>query len=253
MQTQALETVLPQYDEHLAREDIRPEDVELRVRILGPLERNMATAPSPPQVSSVSPAVRIARLFWYKSHAEKLDPNEVLDLIADQHPIVRLTAVEVIAATLAAATQLWVAPKLFHRLRGVLEHQRRKEPSAFLAFQLDALLEKTAKLAKPRKAIAPTVMLNPYIAGPVVHDKQKFFGRQDVIREIKATFAEGTGTRNIILYGTRRSGKTSLLYRITDGVLGDSFVSVYIDMQAVAGTSVNTFLSTIIRSIRTTA
>lgn len=51
---------------------------------------------------------------------------------------------------------------------------------------------------------------NPYICGPPIHDEGMFFGREDLLREILQIIHNN----NIIIYGERRIGKTTLLYQL---------------------------------------
>ena len=74
---------------------------------------------------------------------------------------------------------------------------------------------------------------NPYIVGNPIRGKEMFFGRQDDFNYIKEKLAEGTKGMVIVFCGERRSGKTSILFQICTGELGDSFVPVLIDMQSM--------------------
>lgn len=58
-----------------------------------------------------------------------------------------------------------------------------------------------------------------------------FFGREDVLRSIKHEFSAQRKNISIVLYGERRTGKTSILLQIANGRLGKEFVPVYIDVQ----------------------
>jgi len=76
-------------------------------------------------------------------------------------------------------------------------------------------------------------------------DADKFFGRQETLNEIAAKLGQTLGVKSLILYGARRSGKTSILLRIKSGALGTSFVPVYVDMQGFAGVDANVFLASL--------
>jgi AAA+ ATPase superfamily predicted ATPase len=84
---------------------------------------------------------------------------------------------------------------------------------------------------------------NPYIVGKPIEDKHMFFGRMDDFAFIskKVSGAEKGGI--IVLCGSRRSGKTSILFQIRQGRLGEGFVPVLIDMQAMTVQSDKEFLS----------
>ena len=62
----------------------------------------------------------------------------------------------------------------------------------------------------------------PYISGKVVSDKNMFFGRAKDIEEIIGVMSAGTGANNqgraLALYGQTRTGKSSLLYHVENGL-----------------------------------
>jgi hypothetical protein len=74
---------------------------------------------------------------------------------------------------------------------------------------------------------------NPYIVGNPIEDGRMFFGREDDFAYLKQKFTGGTQSCMIVLCGTRRSGKTSILFQIRQGRLGRDYVPVLIDMQSV--------------------
>jgi len=80
-----------------------------------------------------------------------------------------------------------------------------------------------------------TSIANPYIVGNPIKTSEMFFGRQDDFDFIKRKLESGQKSYIIVLCGERRSGKTSILFQILGGRLGDSFIPVLIDMQAMAG------------------
>ncbi|MGV8122565.1 MAG: ankyrin repeat domain-containing protein [Candidatus Xenobiia bacterium LiM19] len=82
---------------------------------------------------------------------------------------------------------------------------------------------------------------NPYVAGNPIIDGALFFGRQDIFDFIceKITQAD-TGTA-IVIYGGRRTGKTSVLCQIMNGRLGEGFVPVYNDLQEMADIDTHEF------------
>ncbi len=51
---------------------------------------------------------------------------------------------------------------------------------------------------------------NPYICGPPVYDESMFFGRDDLLGEL----LQIVHNNNVIIYGERRIGKTTLLYQL---------------------------------------
>jgi hypothetical protein len=79
---------------------------------------------------------------------------------------------------------------------------------------------------------------SPYVVGPALdpdEDRDKFFGRQDVIQSIRrALRTEGSSTV-ILLEGNRRVGKSSLLARLAARELPEEWVPVYANFQKFAG------------------
>lgn len=80
-------------------------------------------------------------------------------------------------------------------------------------------------------ALPPIV--NPYIVGNPIENRKLFFGREDDFAFIRNKIT-GAGTGGIlVLCGTRRSGKTSILFQIRNGRLGGNCVPVLLDMQSL--------------------
>ncbi len=74
---------------------------------------------------------------------------------------------------------------------------------------------------------------NPYIAGNPIKDRKLFFGREDDFAYIRQKVGGSRKGGLFVLCGTRRSGKTSILFQILGGRLGKDFVPVLIDMQSM--------------------
>ncbi|MBV9615990.1 MAG: AAA family ATPase, partial [Ktedonobacteraceae bacterium] len=72
---------------------------------------------------------------------------------------------------------------------------------------------------------------NPYTSGTPVHDASMFYGREEDLEFLKENLSNVTGNIVIILYGQRRSGKTSLLYQLINTPILDPHIPIYIDMQ----------------------
>ncbi len=73
---------------------------------------------------------------------------------------------------------------------------------------------------------------NPYIAGSPVRTRDMFFGREKLLSDLKASVANNS----MLLYGERRIGKTSLLYRLLDELpqIDDRkfrFFPVFVDLE----------------------
>lgn len=76
---------------------------------------------------------------------------------------------------------------------------------------------------------------NPYIVGNPIKTADMFFGRQDDFDFIKRKLETGEKSYIIVLCGERRSGKTSILFQILSGRLGEDFIPILVDMQTMAG------------------
>jgi len=76
---------------------------------------------------------------------------------------------------------------------------------------------------------------NPYIVGNPIRSQEMFFGRLDEFNFIARSLEDGRKTALIVLFGERRSGKSSILYQILNGRLGDAFLPIFVDMQLMAG------------------
>ena len=74
---------------------------------------------------------------------------------------------------------------------------------------------------------------NPYIVGNPIKDRNMFFGREDDFTYIEKKVTGGEKGGLLVLCGSRRSGKTSILFQIMSGRFGDEFLPVLIDMQAM--------------------
>jgi hypothetical protein len=82
---------------------------------------------------------------------------------------------------------------------------------------------------KPFQRIFPI----PYVTGTPLQTSHTFVGRQDVFDFVREHLL-GTYQNNVIvLHGQRRTGKTSILYRLND-VLAQTHLCVLIDMQGKA-------------------
>ncbi len=79
------------------------------------------------------------------------------------------------------------------------------------------------------------IIPNPYIVGNPIKTKKMFYGRRDDFEYIKRKLESGVKSYIIIFCGERRSGKTSILFQIMNGELGDKFLPILIDMQNMAG------------------
>jgi len=74
---------------------------------------------------------------------------------------------------------------------------------------------------------------NPYIVGNPVKEPKMFFGREEDFAFIRQKVSGASKGGLLVLCGARRSGKTSILFQIMNGRLGDEFFPVLIDMQSM--------------------
>lgn len=75
---------------------------------------------------------------------------------------------------------------------------------------------------------------NPYIIGGIVRDKNMFFGREELLKDIIDNFRGKYQVNPIFLYGQRRTGKTSILYHLREK-LRNEFAPVSFDMLEIFG------------------
>jgi GAF domain-containing protein/AAA+ ATPase superfamily predicted ATPase len=75
---------------------------------------------------------------------------------------------------------------------------------------------------------------NPYIVGPPVRSDRMFRGREDIFEFVSQNLSGADQDRALVLHGQRRTGKTSILYQLAGGRLGENCVPVFIDMQELA-------------------
>jgi len=81
----------------------------------------------------------------------------------------------------------------------------------------------------------------PYVTGMPLKTGHLFVGREDVFAYIKEHLFGAYQNNVIVLHGQRRTGKTSILYRLKT-VLADTHVCVLVDMQGKAARGMLDFL-----------
>ncbi len=79
------------------------------------------------------------------------------------------------------------------------------------------------------------ISFNPYIVGNPIKTKEMFFGRQDDFNYVVKKIGSAKSNQVLVFCGERRSGKTSILFQILNGRLGERFLPVLVDMQILAG------------------
>jgi hypothetical protein len=86
-----------------------------------------------------------------------------------------------------------------------------------------------------------TETANPYIAGSPVTGPEMFFGREDVFSFVRQALTGQHRDHVLVLYGQRRTGKTSVLYQMSRR-LGERYVCVFIDLHGLALNGLGGFL-----------
>ena len=94
---------------------------------------------------------------------------------------------------------------------------------------------------------------NPYVAGSPVSRPEMFFGREDVFEFVRGALVGQHQDNVIVLYGKRRTGKTSVLYQMHRNI-DPRYLPILVDLQAMTMDSLSGFLwelaSTIRRALR---
>jgi len=225
---------------------VRPEDPKLNSEVLSPMASFLGDYESFPELPP-GPSASVARSVWVSLHPES-DLVPVLDSLADRRAAVRFAGVLALRSALEANSQQWRQPPFPAQALQALQQCREKEKSRTISLMLQEVIDAAAKLARPPRRPRSPVRANPYVAGMPVRDADKFFGRKDVLQQIGNTLGKRPGVKSFVIYGARRSGKTSVLLRIKGGVLGAGFLPVYVDMQGFAGVDANVFLSSMAKA-----
>ncbi len=79
------------------------------------------------------------------------------------------------------------------------------------------------------------IPFNPYIVGNPIRTREMFFGREDDFQFVVRKIGAAGANQVLVFCGERRSGKTSILFQILGGRLGERFLPVLVDMQILAG------------------
>lgn len=91
--------------------------------------------------------------------------------------------------------------------------------------------------------------INPYIAGNPVTGTEMFFGREDVFAFIRQTLIGQHRDNVVVLYGQRRTGKTSVLYQMSRH-LDRRYLCIFIDLHSLALDGLGGFLWELANHIR---
>jgi outer membrane protein assembly factor BamB len=88
-----------------------------------------------------------------------------------------------------------------------------------------------ASLGLIERARPFTHIPNPYNTGTPIRDEQMFYGREKELKELREQVLHTTGQSVLVLYGQRRSGKTTLLWQLRNIALRGEHIPVMVDMQ----------------------
>jgi Subtilase family len=91
--------------------------------------------------------------------------------------------------------------------------------------------------------------VNPYIAGSPVTGTEMFFGREDVFSFVRRHLTGMHRDTPIVLYGQRRTGKTSVLYQL-QRQLGTNYRCIFIDLHGLRLDGLENFLWGMASAIR---
>lgn len=86
-----------------------------------------------------------------------------------------------------------------------------------------------------------TEVKNPYIAGSPISEPEMFFGRQDVFEFIQQKLIGRHQDNILVLYGQRRTGKTSILKQLPR-ILAPKYLCIFIDLHSLALNGIDGFL-----------
>jgi outer membrane protein assembly factor BamB len=87
-----------------------------------------------------------------------------------------------------------------------------------------------------------TEINNPYATGTPVQDSSMFYGREADLAYLKDNLTRTTAQTVLVLYGQRRSGKTTLLYQLVNSSMPTGHVPVMIDLQGIYDFSIENLL-----------
>jgi hypothetical protein len=231
----------------LNKRPIHAEDVERRMELLRPLNDALTSYPEPP--IGGTEATVVALLLWSKTHPKDAPLDSIIEQLENPSEMVRVTALEALVSTINARHKKWLDTNFLFRVKQLANSLLGKESSPVLRQLLSELKNAAEAQTRTKTSSVPLASKNPYVAGNPVRDPASFFGREDVLEEIRSAFENGT--KSVILHGARRTGKTSLLYRIADGALGSKYTPIYIDMQFLAGRGTEEFYRHLVEALTT--
>ena len=144
--------------------------------------------------------------------------------------------VEILGPQESRELEFWLVPDKPQRVRmmwqltfdDAVDTGRRIEFADAMELDLEEDASK-GPAARPFQRIFPV----PYVTGTPLRSGEMFVGRQDVFEFVQEHLLGAYQNNVIVLHGQRRTGKTSILYRLRD-ILADTHLSVLVDMQGKA-------------------
>ena len=110
------------------------------------------------------------------------------------------------------------------------------------------LREREYVLPKHLRTFQP-IEPNPYLVGNPIRTEKMFYGREDDFRYVRTKLEAASQGVLIVFCGERRAGKSSILYQVLNGRLGDRFIPVFVDLQEMVVSSDSEFFARIARLI----
>jgi hypothetical protein len=134
--------------------------------------------------------------------------------------------------------EFWLAPDGPRRLRLVWQivYDDSVDTRRQVEFA-DAMVLEQEGSDRPFQRIFPI----PYVTGTPLRSGEMFVGREDVFEFVREHLLGVYQNNVLVLHGQRRTGKTSILYRLRE-VLADTHVAVLVDMQGKAARGTSDFL-----------
>jgi ligand-binding sensor domain-containing protein len=115
-------------------------------------------------------------------------------------------------------------------------------------FTAHRLREREYMLPKHLRTFQP-IEPNPYLVGNPIRTEKMFYGREDDFRYVRTKLEAASQGVLIVFCGERRAGKSSILYQVANGRLGERFIPVFVDLQEMVVSSDSEFFARVARLI----
>jgi hypothetical protein len=145
---------------------------------------------------------------------------------------------EIIGPEESREVEFWLEPEGVQRLRLAwhLTYDDAIDDNRHVEFADMFEIEQSGS-DRPFQRIFPI----PYVTGTPLRSGEMFVGRQDVFDFVKENLLGAYQNNVIVLHGQRRTGKTSILYRLQE-VMAETHIAVLVDMQGKAARGTADFL-----------